>query len=79
MGKITFYPPGTPLPEDHPFKNPQIIFGMRPPESYLKRLREKNESLQKEKSSLEGTSSGNPQEEKSKSENAEPGASEKQT
>ena len=31
QGKLIIHPPGTPLPPNHPFATPRIIFGVKPP------------------------------------------------
>jgi hypothetical protein len=33
QGKLIIHPPGTPLPPNHPFAQPRIIFGVKRPGS----------------------------------------------
>jgi hypothetical protein len=40
MGSYKIIPPGTPLPDGHPFKGTRLIFGMRPPVAPKKKTEE---------------------------------------
>jgi hypothetical protein len=43
---VIIYPPGTPLPDNHPFKGGYVGFGIKPPPGYEKRLQESKAKAQ---------------------------------
>lgn len=45
-GKLTHNPPGTPLPDGHPFKGGVVLFGSGIPEAWKKAERERKKKQQ---------------------------------